>query len=76
MARLVEAVPAARIDVDLVACRVQAGDAMAPLEMPSATRHALLEGAWDPIAALLARDAAIRATSDRLDYLRWPRVAK
>ncbi|MGD0680055.1 MAG: 3-isopropylmalate dehydratase small subunit [Polyangiaceae bacterium] len=74
IARLVEAESAALIDVDLVACRVQAGDALVPFEMPGATRRALLEGAWDPIADLLARDAAIRATSERLDYLRWPRV--
>jgi 3-isopropylmalate/(R)-2-methylmalate dehydratase small subunit len=71
LAKRVEAEPATRIEVDLVTCEVDAGDARFPLAIPPPTRRALLEGAWDPIAELLARGAAIRATVDRLDYLRW-----
>jgi 3-isopropylmalate/(R)-2-methylmalate dehydratase small subunit len=71
LAKRVGAEPATQIEVDLAACEVGAGDSRFPLSIPPPTRRALLEGAWDPIAELLARDAAIRATVDRLDYLRW-----
>ena len=71
LAKRVGAEPATRIQVDLAACEVGAGDARFPLSIPPPTRRALLEGAWDPIAELLAHGAAIRATVDRLEYLRW-----
>jgi 3-isopropylmalate/(R)-2-methylmalate dehydratase small subunit len=75
LARTVEARPATRIDVDLSSCEVGVGDARFSLAIPTPARLALLEGAWDPIAELLARDAAIRETVARLDYLRWAESA-
>jgi 3-isopropylmalate/(R)-2-methylmalate dehydratase small subunit len=71
LAARVEAEPATLLEIDLASCEVRAGDARFPLALPPTTRRALLEGAWDPIADLLGRDAAIRATVDRLDYLHW-----
>ena len=71
LAGCISASPATRVEVDLVACEVRAADARFRLTMPPATRRALLDGAWDPIADLLARDDAIRTTVARLDYLRW-----
>ena len=71
LAARVEAEPATLLEIDLASREVRAGDARFPLALPATTRRALLEGAWDPIADLLAGDAAIRATADRLDYLHW-----
>ena len=71
LAACATAQPATLVEVDLAACEVRAEDARFPLSMPPAARRALLEGAWDPIAELLARDAAIRTTAARLDYLHW-----
>jgi 3-isopropylmalate/(R)-2-methylmalate dehydratase small subunit len=71
LAAQVGAEPATLIEVDLETRQVRAGVALFPLSIPPATRRALLDGAWDPIAALLARDAAIEATARDLEYLRW-----
>jgi 3-isopropylmalate/(R)-2-methylmalate dehydratase small subunit len=71
LAREVEAAPATLVEVDVAACAVTAGQARFPLSIAPATRRALLEGAWDPIAELLAQDASIGAAADRLGYLRW-----
>jgi 3-isopropylmalate/(R)-2-methylmalate dehydratase small subunit len=65
------AAPALLVEVDLSACEVRAEGARFPMSIPAATRRALLDGAWDPIAELLARGDAIRATVERLDYLHW-----
>jgi 3-isopropylmalate/(R)-2-methylmalate dehydratase small subunit len=69
--RRVEADPAAVLEVDLESQCVRIGGAAFDLAMAAAVRRALLDGAWDPIADLLANDAAIGATAARLDYLRW-----
>ncbi len=71
LAKQVGAQPATLFEVDLASRSVRAGDGHFPLSMPAATHRALMEGAWDPIAGLLVRDGAIRATTARLEYLRW-----
>jgi 3-isopropylmalate/(R)-2-methylmalate dehydratase small subunit len=71
LAARISAWPATLVEVDLSACEVRANGARFPLSIPTATRRALLDGAWDPIAELLARDNAIPTTVARLAYLHW-----
>lgn len=71
LAARIAAWPATLVEVDLSVCEVRAAGARFPLSIPAAARRALLDGAWDPTAELLAREDAIRTTVARLDYLHW-----
>jgi 3-isopropylmalate/(R)-2-methylmalate dehydratase small subunit len=74
--RHIEADPATVIEVNVERLRIRVGEAEFAFSIPAAVRRALLDGAWDPIADLLARGDAIDATAARLDYLRWARPAR
>lgn len=58
--------PGEQIEVDIAKKRVCFSEECVPVELPDATREALLEGRWDPIADLLENANAIAATSQRL----------
>jgi 3-isopropylmalate/(R)-2-methylmalate dehydratase small subunit len=61
--------PATPLTVDLDARTVSAGDVTAGLSMPESARAALISGAWDATAMLLADYDDVRSTAARLPYL-------
>ncbi len=71
LASRIELEPATLIAVDLTTSRVRVGDADVPFSLLPTARGALIDGVWDPIGELLGRDVAIRAATERLEYLRW-----
>jgi 3-isopropylmalate/(R)-2-methylmalate dehydratase small subunit len=55
--------------VDLAAQTVSAGRLSAPASMPESARQALISGAWDATALLLADYDAVRRTARSLPYV-------
>jgi 3-isopropylmalate/(R)-2-methylmalate dehydratase small subunit len=55
--------------VDLAAQTVSAGGRSAAVSMPESARQALISGAWDATALLLADYDAVRRTAARLPYI-------
>jgi len=61
--------PDLEITVDLESRSVAAGDLSASLNLSDSTRHALLSGAWDATALLLADYDDVRRTAKALPYV-------
>jgi 3-isopropylmalate/(R)-2-methylmalate dehydratase small subunit len=69
LARLIEEKPQTEIVVDLRKKTVTASGRDAALEMPESALRALVDGAWDTTALLLANSAAIASTAARIPYV-------
>ena len=66
----VEANPATRVTMDVVALRVtSSGGLDFPVTLPESAREALISGRWDPIQELLDNVAAIDAKAVELHYV-------
>ena len=65
----VAADPRADVRIDVAAAAVEVGGHRLPGELPATARDALLRGRYDPLAELLAHDAAIGATAAALPYV-------
>jgi len=70
---VVQANPAAELAIDVASASVEFMGKRYPGSLPTGARDALLAGRFDPLADLLANDAAIADTAANLPYLRGPR---
>jgi 3-isopropylmalate/(R)-2-methylmalate dehydratase small subunit len=61
--------PQATVFVDVAAATVEVAGRTYRGELPATARDALLRGRYDPLAELLANDAAISAAAARLPYV-------
>lgn len=66
-----EAHPEQPIDVDLDAREVRYGDRRVAATVKESARKVFLDGSWDSSATLAAALDGVRATADRLPYMRW-----
>jgi 3-isopropylmalate/(R)-2-methylmalate dehydratase small subunit len=66
---LVETRPDTRLQIDLRALTVTAGDRTVALTMPPAAQEALLAGTWDATSLLLNDYVAVEETARRLPYV-------
>ncbi len=67
---LAEEDPAVEFEVNLETKTISAGGKTFSFSMPDGPRRAFLEGRWDSTVELLANRDAIKATAERLPYLR------
>ena len=65
-----EADAAASFVVDVEALTLSSGDQQWPLTLAEGPKQMLLSGQWDATGQLLANDDALKATAQRLPYLR------
>ena len=63
-----EAQPGLEFRLDLLAMRINAGDASFAVAMPEGARQQLIQGAWDTTGDLLAARDDIARTASRLPY--------
>lgn len=68
----VEADPGVELDLDVAAQTVTAAGRTYQGKLPATAREVLVAGRYDPLAELLAHDAAITATAAALPYVREP----
>lgn len=68
MAR-VEADPGLALVIDLEASSLMAGAERFSFTMPESDRRSLVTGEWDTTSVLLANQAGIRATAERIPYV-------
>ena len=70
---VVEADPAAHVEVDVAGLAVRAGTLHAAATMPAAAHEALVTGLWDGTGLLLADFDQVRALAETLPYVtgRW-----
>ena len=68
----VAADPSAELALDVAAETVTVGSRTFQGRVPATAREVLVAGRYDPLAELLAHDAAIAATAARLPYVREP----
>jgi 3-isopropylmalate/(R)-2-methylmalate dehydratase small subunit len=66
----VERQPALMLHINFERCTITAGPSVISFEMPSGVRQRFLEGSWDSTTELLANQALIRATAEKLPYVR------
>lgn len=66
--RQAEAEPHVPFTLDLHTCRLTAGTLSVDVAIEEGPRRQLIEGRWDSTAELLAANAAIENTADRLPY--------
>lgn len=66
----VEEDPPHDLTVDIVACSVSYRDVLYRVALPPAVRQQFLDGTWDATRVLLTAADAVRATAERLPYLR------
>ncbi len=66
----VETQPALMFQINFERCTITAGSRVISFEMPSGVRQRFLEGSWDSTTELLANQALIRATAEKLPYVR------
>jgi len=69
LASLVAADPSLEVTIDLQARAVTAGDLSAAASIAEPARHALVTGAWDGTALLLADYEDVRRTAEKLPYI-------
>jgi 3-isopropylmalate/(R)-2-methylmalate dehydratase small subunit len=69
VAAAVDADPSAELRIDVATASVEVAGRRYPGQLPATARGALLSGRFDPLAELLANDAAIAATAARLPYV-------
>ncbi len=72
VAAAVDADPATELTLDVDAEAVSVAGRTYGGRIPATAREVLVAGRYDPLAELLAHDAAIEATADRLPYIREP----
>jgi 3-isopropylmalate/(R)-2-methylmalate dehydratase small subunit len=69
----VEADPTAELAIDVAAQTVTVAGRTYQGRLPATAREVLVSGRYDPLAELLAHEAAIAATAARLPYVQEPR---
>jgi 3-isopropylmalate/(R)-2-methylmalate dehydratase small subunit len=70
VASALDADPSIELEIDVERATLRLGDRSLPGDIGESARRALLGGRYDPLADLLAADAAIAETARRLPYLR------
>jgi 3-isopropylmalate/(R)-2-methylmalate dehydratase small subunit len=70
LAALIDETPQAEINIDIPNNQVSIGDISFPAVLPDHAREALINGRWDAIADLLEGLETVKATADRLPYMR------
>lgn len=70
LAALIEEAPQTEINIDIPNCAVSMADVGFPAVLPDHAREALVNGRWDAIADLLEGLDAVKATADKLPYMR------
>jgi 3-isopropylmalate/(R)-2-methylmalate dehydratase small subunit len=70
LAALIDEAPQAEINIDIPNNQVSIGDISFPAVLPDHAREALINGRWDAIADLLEGLETVKATADRLPYMR------
>jgi len=70
LAALIDEAPQAEINIDIPNNQVSIGDIIFPAVLPDHAREALINGRWDAIADLLEGLETVKATADKLPYMR------
>jgi 3-isopropylmalate/(R)-2-methylmalate dehydratase small subunit len=70
LAALIDEAPQAEINIDVPGGQVSMADVSFPAKLPDHAREALVDGKWDAIADLLEGLDAVKATADKLPYMR------
>jgi len=70
LAALIDEAPQAEINIDIPNNQVSIGDISFPAVLPDHAREALINGRWDAIADLLEGLETVKATADKLPYMR------
>jgi 3-isopropylmalate/(R)-2-methylmalate dehydratase small subunit len=70
LAALIDEAPQTEINIDIPNGQVSMADVSFPAILPDHAREALVDGRWDAIADLLEGLDAVKATADRLPYMR------
>ena len=70
LAALIDEAPQTEINIDIPDNEVSMADISFPAVLPDHAREALVNGRWDAIADLLEGLDAVKATADKLPYMR------
>ena len=70
LAALIDEAPQTEINIDIPGGQVSMADVSFPAKLPDHAREALVDGKWDAIADLLEGLDAVKATADKLSYMR------
>ena len=70
LAALIDEAPQAEITIDIPNNQVSIADVSFPAVLPDHAREALVNGRWDAIADLLEGLETVKATADKLPYMR------
>jgi len=70
LAALIDEAPQTEINIDIPSGQVSMADVSFPAKLPDHAREALVDGKWDAIADLLEGLDAVKATADKLPYMR------
>jgi 3-isopropylmalate/(R)-2-methylmalate dehydratase small subunit len=70
LAALIDEAPQTEINIDIPGGQVSMADISFPAKLPDHAREALVDGKWDAIADLLEGLDAVKATADKLPYMR------
>ena len=70
LAALIDEAPQTEINIDIPNGEVSMADVGFPAKLPDHAREALVDGRWDAIADLLEGLDAVKATADKLPYMR------
>ena len=70
LAALIDEAPQTEINIDIPNSEVSMADVSFPAVLPDHAREALVNGRWDAIADLLEGLDAVKATADKLTYMR------
>jgi len=70
LAVLIDEAPQTEINIDIPGEQVSMADVSFPAKLPDHAREALVDGKWDAIADLLEGLDAVKATADKLPYMK------
>ena len=70
LAALIEEAPQTVINIDIPGGQVSMADVSFPAKLPDHAKEALIDGKWDAIADLLEGLDAVKATAEKLPYMR------
>ena len=70
LAALIDEAPQTELNIDVPNSQVSMADVSFPAVLPDHAREALVNGRWDAIADLLEGLDAVKATADKLPYMR------
>jgi 3-isopropylmalate/(R)-2-methylmalate dehydratase small subunit len=70
LAALIDEAPQTEVNIDIPGAQVSMADVSFPAKLPDHAREALVDGKWDAIADLLEGLDAVKATADKLPYMR------